>query len=89
MEVIKTLTTPHGVKAGGRFNELHQEVQHHQGAWGHSLDIPPCSDKSQNLGFLRKSIFWFWGVPKNFFDPLRPYFALKNSLLGGHTSKTF
>ena len=43
--------------AGRGFNELHQEVRQCQGGWGHSLDHPPCSDKSQNSGFLKKSIF--------------------------------
>ena len=52
-----------GVRAGRGFNELHQEVQHRQGGWGHSLDHPPCSDKSQNSGFLRKSIFLILGGP--------------------------
>ena len=46
-----------GARAGRGFNELLQEVRHRQGGWGHSLDHPPYSDKSQNLGFLRKSIF--------------------------------
>ena len=49
--------------------ELNQEVQHHYGDQGHSLDHPQCSDKSQNLGFLRKSFFGFWGAPINFLTP--------------------
>ena len=40
---------------------MNQEVRHHQGGWGHSLDHPPCLDKSQNSGFLRKSIFLILG----------------------------
>ena len=58
-----------GAGAGRWFNELHQEVQHRQGGWGHSLKHPPCSDKTQNSGFLRKSIFLFWADPTNFFTP--------------------
>ena len=27
--------------------------------------------------FWKNQIFWFWGVPKNFFDPKKPYLALK------------
>ena len=50
-----------GPGAGWGFNELNQEVRHRQGDWGHSLDHPPCSDKSQNSGFLRKSIFLILG----------------------------
>ena len=53
-----------GPRSGRGFNELNQEVQHHQGGWGHYLDHPPCSDKSQNLGFLRKSIFCVFGGTK-------------------------
>ena len=49
--------------AGWGFNELNQEVRHHQGGWGHSPDHPPCLDKSQNSGFLRKSIFLILGGP--------------------------
>ena len=41
-----------GARAGRGFNELHQEVHHCLGGWGHSLDHPPCSDKSQNLDFF-------------------------------------
>ena len=52
-----------GLRAGRGFNELYQEVRHHQGGWGHFLDHPPCSDKSQNSGFLRKSIFLILGDP--------------------------
>ena len=78
-----------GARAGRGFSKLLKGVRHPQGGWGHSLDHPPCLDKSQNLGFLRKSIFLIFGVRKNFFDPQRPYLALKTSLLGGHTSKTF
>ena len=81
--------TPQGARAGREFNKLLQEVRHCQGGWGHSLDHPPCSDKSQNSGFLRKSIFLILGAPKNFFDPQKPYLALETSLLGGQTSKTF
>ena len=76
-------------RAGSGFNELNQEVQHHQGGWGHSPDHPPCSDKSWKSGFLRKSIIWFWGAPSKFFDPPNPFLALETPLLGGHTSKTF
>ena len=46
-------------------------------------------DKSQNSGFLGKSIFLILGGPKILFDLQKPYLALKTSLLGGHTSKTF
>ena len=45
------------------FNELHQEVWHHSCGLGHCPDHLPCSDKSQNLGFLRKSIFLILGGP--------------------------
>ena len=60
-------TKPQGPGAGWGFNELNQEVRHRQGGWGHSLDHPPCSDKSQNSGFLRKSIFLILGAPKKLF----------------------
>ena len=30
-----------GAGAGRGFNELHQEVRHRQGDWGHTLDHPP------------------------------------------------
>ena len=56
-----------GPGAGWGFNELNQEARHHQGGRGHSLDHPPCSDKSQNSGFLRKSIFLILGGPKKLF----------------------
>ena len=46
-----------GPRAGRWFNKLHQEVQHRQGGWGHSLDYPPCSDKSQNSGFFEEINF--------------------------------
>ena len=38
---------PQGPGAVRGYNELHQEVRHHQDDWGHSLDHPPCSDKCQ------------------------------------------
>ena len=33
--------------------------------------------------FEKINFFLFCGVPKNFFDPQRPYLALKTSLFGG------
>ena len=36
------------------------------------------------VGFFEKIIFFlFWGTQKNFFDPQKPYLALKTQLLGG------
>ena len=59
-----------GAGAGRGFNELNQEVRHRQGGWGHSLDHPPFSDKSQNSDFFRKSFFFIWGGPyKTFLTP--------------------
>ena len=72
-----------GTEAGRGFNELHQEVRHRQGGLGHSLDHPPCSDKSQNSGFLRKSIFLILEGPWNFFWPPKTLFGLKNLTFGG------
>ena len=67
-----------GARAGWWFNEVNQEVRHHQGGWGHYLDHPPCLDKSQNLGFFEKiNIFDFWG-PKNLFWPPKTLFGIKN-----------
>ena len=43
---------------------FHAKCEHqHFSHFGYfdSLDHPPCSDKPQNLGFLRKLIFDFWG----------------------------
>ena len=57
------LAATQGPRAGRGFYELNQEVRHRQGGWGHSLDHPPCSDKSQNSGFWRKSIILFLGGP--------------------------
>ena len=48
---------PQGPGAGRGFNELHQKVRHRQGGWGHSLDPPPCSDKSRTLGFSENQFF--------------------------------
>ena len=39
--------------------------------------------------FWENQFFWFWGAPKNFFDPQKPYLAFETSFWGGHTSKTF
>ena len=61
-----------GDRAGRGFKELNQEVRHHQGGWRHSLDHPPCLDKSQNLGSLRKSIFFYFGHSK------KPFLTPKN-----------
>ena len=66
-----------GAGAGRGFNELNQEVRHRQGGWGHSLDHPPCSDKSQNLAFLRKSFFFILGGPQKIL------LGLKNLTFGG------
>ena len=32
-----------GARAGKGFNKLHQEVQHHHGVWGNSLDHSQCT----------------------------------------------
>ena len=72
-----------GPRAGWGLNKLNQEVWHHQGGWGHSLDHPPCSDKSQNSGFLRKSIFLILGGPKKLFWPPETLFGLRNLTFGG------
>ena len=50
-----------GARAGRGFYKLHQEVWHHQGGLGNSLDHPQCSDKSQNQGFFGKIIFLILG----------------------------
>ena len=50
-----------GARAGKGFNKLHQEVQHHHGAWVNSLDHPQCSDKSQSF---EKINFLILGGPK-------------------------
>ena len=88
MEEPELSNATQGARAGRGFNELNQEVQHHQGGWGHSLNHPPCSDKSRNSGFLRKSIFFDFGGSLKTFLTL---FGLKNLTFGGggHTSKTF
>ena len=39
--------------------------------------------------FWENQFFLFWGDPKNFFDPQKPYLALETQLLGGSYSKTF
>ena len=78
-----TVAPPQGPGAGWGFNELNQEVRHHQGGWGHSLDHPPCSDKSQNSGFLRKSIFLILGAPQKLFWPPETLFGLRNLTFGG------
>ena len=36
--------------------------------------------------FWENQFFGFWGAPKNFFKPLKPYLASETSLFGGHTS---
>ena len=61
---------PQGARGGRGFNELHQEVRHRQGGWGHSLDHPPCLDKSQNSIFFEKiNFFDSGGSLKTFLTP--------------------
>ena len=81
--------TSQGARAGGVFNKLHQEVCHHQGGWGHSLDWPQCWDKSQNLGFLRNSVFFDFGPKKIFLSPNNLIWPQKPHFWGGHSFKTF
>ena len=40
-----------GPRLGRGFNELNQEVQHHQGGWGHSLDHPHVRTNHGIRGF--------------------------------------
>ena len=43
------------------------------------LTTTPCLDKSQNSGFLRKSIFFIFGGPKKLLWPQKPYLVLGES----------
>ena len=72
--------------AGAYFwlDELSKEVRWYPGHQGQCGNNPQCLDKSQNSGFLRKSIFCVLGGPKTFLDPQKPYSALETSLLGGY-----
>ena len=62
-----------GPRAGRGFNELNQEVQHHQCGWGQSLDHSHCSEKTQNL----KPHFWGGHTSKTFCSKPRADYAKK------------
>ena len=66
-----------------RLDELSQEVRWYPGHQGHCGNYPQCSDKSQNSGFLRKSIFLILGAPQKLFWPPETLFGLRNLTFGG------
>ena len=53
------------------------------------LTTPHVQTNHRIWVFLENQFFDFGGPQKNFFDPQKPYLALKPHFLGGHTSKTF
>ena len=79
---IRSTQISQWARAWWGFKKLNQEIRHHQGGWAHYLDHPPCSDKSQNLGFGEINFCNFGGAQKNFFDYKKPYLALETPFLG-------
>ena len=68
-----------------RLYELSQEVWWYPGDQGYCGNHPKCLDKSQNLGFLRNSIFGVLGGPKKLFWAPETLFWLRNpTFWGGH-----
>ena len=48
------------------------------------MGVPESVQPNQiNPIFLENQFFVFWGAPKNFFEPPKPYLASETSLLGG------
>ena len=52
---------PQGARAGRGFNELNQEVRHHQGGWGYSLDHPHVQTNHGIRFFWENQFFRFGG----------------------------
>ena len=88
LNINKLANLTQGARAGWWFNELNQEVRHHQGGWGHYLDHPPHVRTNHRIWvFLRKSIFLiFWG-PKKLLSPQNLLWPQKSYFWGGQTSK--